>query len=175
MKIKERERNLPNLPMKPTWRPKWPAQPTRPSFCRLPPPRPEAARWRVPTPPRPPPASTWEPRAFYQRHGDARRPCPLSLTRFSLSPPLALSLELIQAQPSPPTSARAAAAIPKPLRHALELRRIFLILSTELHGAGRPRASPRRRLQPPDAGDLHRRPACSGLSPKPLTNPAEPL
>ena len=113
--IKERERNLPNLPVKPTWRPKWPAQPTRPPFCRLPPPRPEAARWRAPESPRPPPASTWEPRAFYQRHGDARRPCPLSLTRCSLSPPLALSPELTRGPPSPPLAAAAPRATAPPL------------------------------------------------------------
>ena len=97
MKIKERERNLPNLPVKPTWRPKWPAQPTRPPFCRLPPPRPEAARWRVPTPPWPPPACH---RGAPDASGYAPQP-PLSLPSLSaLSRPLPPPLLSLSRSPS---------------------------------------------------------------------------
>ena len=47
------------------------------------------------------------PRLLQTRHGDARRPCPLSLTRCSLSPPLALSPELTRGPPSLPLAAAA--------------------------------------------------------------------
>ena len=125
MEIKERENNLGQLTCAAHLAAQV-ASPAPPRPCHLPRlPGGQTGAWRAPTLPRPPPASPAPPSNAMTM---PRVPSLFSLTRCILSPPLALSLELIRVQPSPLTSARAATAIPKPLRHALELRRSYLVL-----------------------------------------------
>ena len=79
--------------------------------------------------------------------GDATRPPRPSLTLPCLSlrpyPPLISLPPVTKRSPSPPTSARAAAAIPKPLRHALALHRSSLVLLVVSRDQRSPGAPPR--------------------------------
>ena len=114
--LKERERR--KLPGAHLPGPARPSPSPLPLPCRLPLPVGRGEAWRAPESPRPPPASSWEPRAFYQRHRDARRPCPLSLTRCSPSLPLALSLAQPERSSSPPPAVAAPRASPSTSRRA---------------------------------------------------------
>ena len=105
------------------------------------------------------------------------RPRPsLTLPCLSLRPyPPLLSLPpATERSPSPPTSARAAAAIPKPLRHALELRRSSLVLLVVSRDQKSPGTPPPTFSPSPAAEDLLRRFGHSGAPPSPLTLPTAP-
>ena len=73
-----------------------------------------------------------------------RVPSLLSLTRCTLSPPLALSLELIRAQPSSPMPFATATVLPSPRRCAKTPRLVPLFLHTKMEGAGSPSVASRR-------------------------------
>ena len=126
----------------------------------------------------PPPA--WLPPSS-MRLETPRHPWPLSHSPWNPSrspsvpiPPLLSLPPATERSPSPPTSARAATAIPKPLRHALELRRsslVLLVVSRDQKGPEQPPSSSSSSF---GLGALLRRFGHSGAPPSPLTLPTAP-
>ena len=153
-----------------------PSPPGPPFSCLLPVPAHEAARWRAPLSRL---ATSCLVASLLDAPGDATTPLAslsLSLEPLSLSlrpyPPLLSLPPATERSPSPPTSARAAAAILKPLRHALELRRSSLVLLVISRDQKSPGTPPPTFSPSSAAGDLPRRPARSDASPAPSSAPA---
>ena len=113
----------PSRPSSPTW----PAQPTSSPLSSSSP-RTEAARWRAPMPPRPPPASLLASATPWRRHAapSGLSQLPPVLIPFSCSP--SRSAPRTRTEPSPPTPFAAATIPLSPPRRLPELRSASLDL-----------------------------------------------